>query len=188
MKIATIIVVGLYSLFISSYKGEEINFNPRQLQKELSTLLCGESFQMHELLLPDSILRATKVNGKFFTIMCRMGEKYHAYVGRVNSSRAGNYSNKMNNDPEEESEYFDYFILFDSQVRVKVVRVYNYEATHGHEITVKSWLKQFIGFDGTKTLRLGKEIDSIAGATISANGITDDIQVKTSFLKSFGKI
>jgi hypothetical protein len=62
--------------------------------------------------------------------------------------------------------------------------VYNYEATHGHEITVKSWLNPFIGFDGTKTLRVGKEIDSIAGATISASGITDDIQVKTLILKS----
>ena len=49
---------------------------------------------------------------------------------------------------------------------------------------VKGWLNQFIGYDGTKTLRVGKEIDSISGATISAYGITTDIQQKTFYLQS----
>ncbi len=187
MKIFTIIVLGISSLYINSNNGEEINYNPRLLQKELSALLCDENYQLQELQLPDSIAGNSKVSGKFFTIMCIREEKYHAYVGRVNNSRSGDYSNQINNASEGEYEYFDYFILFDSQVRVKVVRVYNYEATYGHEITVKSWLNQFIGFDGTKTLRLGKEIDSISGATISATNITDDIQLKTSFLKSLEK-
>ena len=187
MKIFTIIVLGITSLIINGYNGEEINFNPRLLQKELNILLCDEDYRMQEIQLPDSITVDSKVSGKFFTIMCIREEKYHAYVGRVNNRRSGDYSNQINNASEGEYEYFDYFILFDSQVRVRVVRVYNYEATYGHEITVKSWLNQFIGFDGTKTLRLGKEIDSISGATISAKSITDDIQVKTSFLKSLEK-
>lgn len=187
MKLFIIIILGISSLQINSTNGEKINYNPRLLQKELSDLLCEEDYRMEELLLPDSITGNSKVNGKFFKIVCGKGENYHAYIGRVNSRRAGDYSIQENNESEEEFEYFDYFILFDSQVRVKLVRVQNYEATYGHEITVKGWLKQFIGFDGTKPLRVGKEIDSIAGATISATRITDDIQLKTSFLKSLEK-
>jgi hypothetical protein len=183
MKLLTIILLGISSLFINSDIGEEIDFNPRLLQKELSNLLCGEDFKMHELKLPDSIVGNNKVNGKFFTITCTEGNKLLAYIGRVQSCRVGVCSIQRIDDPEDEYEYFDYFILFDSQKRVKIVRVYNYEATHGQEIMVKGWLNQFVGYDGSKTLRVGKEIDSISGATISALGLTADVQLKTSFLK-----
>jgi len=81
-----------------------------------------------------------------------------------------------------EFEYFDYFILFDSLNRIITTRVYNYEATHGAEITAKGWLNQFNGFDGTKNLRIGKEVDSISGATISVFGLVADIQEKTALL------
>ena len=47
--------------------------------------------------------------------MCKEGIKFLAYVGRVYSCRAGGCSIQMLNDPEGEYEYFDYFILFDSQ-------------------------------------------------------------------------
>lgn len=188
MKLLTIIALGIFSLFINSNDGEEIDFNPQLLQKELSTLLCGKDFQMHELQLPDSILRKTQVNGKFFTLMCKGGNKFLAYVGRVNSCRAGGCSTQMIFELEGEYEYFDYFILFDLEKRVTAVRVYNYEATHGQEIMVKGWLNQFIGYDGTKKLRVGKEIDSISGATISANGITADVQQKALFLQSLEKL
>lgn len=187
MKLLTIIALIISSLFIDRIDSGEINFNPRLLHKELNTLLCGEDFEMDELHIPDSIAGNNLVNGKFFTIMCKEGNKFLAYVGRVNSCRAGGCSTHMINDLEGEYEYFDYFILFDSEKRVTVVRVYNYEATHGQEIMVKGWLNQFIGFDGTKTLRVGKEIDSISGATISALGITADVQLKVSFLESLGK-
>jgi Na+-translocating ferredoxin:NAD+ oxidoreductase RnfG subunit len=81
-----------------------------------------------------------------------------------------------------EFEYFDYFILFDSQNRIITTRVYNYEATHGAEITAKGWLNQFSGYDGTKNLRIGKEVDSISGATISVFGMVTDVQGKTAML------
>jgi Na+-translocating ferredoxin:NAD+ oxidoreductase RnfG subunit len=88
---------------------------------------------------------------------------------------------------ETDFEYFDYFILFDLQARVISVRVYNYAATHGQEITAKGWLNQFTGFDGKRNLRVGKEIDSISGATISVNGMVADVQEKTAMLKSIMK-
>lgn len=177
-------IFGIFSLFIRSNVDEEINFNPRLLQKELSALIGGEDFQMKELQLPDSIVRNLRMNGKFFTIMCKQSEKYLAYIGRVNSCRAGGCSIQMDSDYESEYEYFDYFILFNSQKKVAVVRVFNYEATHGQEIMVKGWLNQFIGFDGTKSLRVGKEIDSISGATISVGGIVADVQAKSYLIKT----
>ena len=176
--------MGISSLLFRGIEGEDIDYNPRLLHKELSKLLSGQEFQIHELVLPDSIIRNNRVNGKFFTIMCRESEKYWAYVGRVNSCRTGGCSIQMKDEIADNYEYFDYFILFNSQKKVAAVRVYNYEATHGQEITIKSWLNQFIGFDGTKSLRVGKEIDSISGATISVDGLVTDIQAKSIFMKS----
>jgi len=187
MKLLTIIAPVIFSLFINSNYGEEINFNPRLLHKELGALFSGEDYQMHEFRLPDSIVGNNRVNGKFFTIMSSQSEKYLAYIGRVYSCRTGSCSSQSVNNPEGEYEYFDYFILFDSQKRITVVRVYNYEASHGQEIMVKGWLNQFTGFNGTKTLRVGKEIDSISGATISALAITADVQQKASFLQLLEK-
>jgi hypothetical protein len=70
-------------------------------------------------------------------------------------------------------------------MKIRTIRVYNYEATHGQEITVKGWLNQFLGYDGTANLRVGKEVDAIAGATISVFGLIADVQEKTSLLKNF---
>lgn len=83
---------------------------------------------------------------------------------------------------DEDFEYFDYFILFDSNLGVKKIRVYNYQATHGHEVGGKGWLKQFVGYKGDEKLEYGKNIDSISGATISANAITYNVQESCRYL------
>ena len=80
-------------------------------------------------------------------------------------------------------EYFDYFILFDITKTVQIVKVFNYQASRGHEITAKGWLKQFIGHDGSESLQVDKNIDAVSGATISAYAITADVNMKTSLLK-----
>jgi Na+-translocating ferredoxin:NAD+ oxidoreductase RnfG subunit len=41
----------------------------------------------------------------------------------------------------------------------------------------RSWLKQFKGADKNKTLKVNKNIDAIAGATISVYSLTDDVNL-----------
>ena len=53
--------------------------------------------------------------------------------------------------------------------------VTTYRSSHGAGICSKGWLKQFRGYHGEE-IRLGKEIDSISGATISASSLVEDIQ------------
>ncbi|WP_234408600.1 FMN-binding protein [Marinilabilia salmonicolor] len=86
-------------------------------------------------------------------------------------------------EPAGNSEYFDYFILFDAEKSVQVVKVFNYQATHGYEITSRGWLKQFAGHDGSESLQVNKNIDAISGATISVQAITEDVQRQTSLLQ-----
>ncbi len=124
-----------------------------------------------------------QLEGKFFNVNSEADQTkiQHIYIGRVNSCRAGGCS-IPNADIGETSEYFDYFICFDKDCNVTMVKVFNYQASHGHEVTAKGWLKQFVGHQADQNLEVGKDIDSISGATISVNGITKDINEKTKIL------
>jgi len=126
-----------------------------------------------------------EIQGKFFRSKSEVSEMKYVYVGRVNSCRAGGCSNATKTQANLESEYFEYCIYFDSAKTVKQVEVFNYQATHGYEITAKGWLKQFTGFSGKDSLVVNKDIDGISGATISVYAITNDVQEKTRMLKEF---
>ncbi len=108
----------------------------------------------------------------------------YLHIGTVNTCRTGGCSlsgGLAAADPA--SEYFDYLILFSPELAVENVQVFNYQASYGHEITARGWLRQFQGFKGEKTLEPGKNIDSISGATISVYAITNDVQWKTKQLR-----
>lgn len=102
----------------------------------------------------------------------------------MNSCRAGGCSNPaLSASGLETSEFFDYFVVFEDDIAVQQVRIFNYQATHGQEVTNKGWLKQFQGYNGERQLNVGKNIDAISGATVSVYAITNDIQEKTHLLK-----
>lgn len=121
--------------------------------------------------------------GSFFKILKGDSLIGYLYTGRVNSCRKGGCSGSDNMEIAGDHEFFDYFVLFSQSKTVVQVVVYNYEATHGQEITAKGWLRQFTGYDGRKPLTAGKEIDAISGATISVQGIVDDISEKSALLQ-----
>jgi hypothetical protein len=162
----------------------DIDYQNKRLIGNLKKNGISDFAQLHEIKVVQKSF--PDIQGKFFSIenTNRGDAVKFVYVGRVNSCRVGGCCNTSNIEANVESEYFDYFILFDSSKTVRLVDVYNYEATHGYEITAKGWLKQFIGFSGKDTLLVNKEIDGISGATISVFAITEDVQVKTKLLKS----
>jgi hypothetical protein len=99
-----------------------------------------------------------------------------AYTRRVLSCRNGGCDGTNSTAEVDGShEYFDYFALLSAQYSIIEIKVYKYAATHGQEICSKAWLKQFKGYDGSKSLRYGKDIDAISGATISGIAITEDV-------------
>jgi hypothetical protein len=180
---ATIILIFLLSLLSGSDNRPGIDYSPRLLQREVNAILGGKEFLMTELKVTGSPGEIAPADGKFFGIKSSGGETIIVYIGRVNSCRADGCSNPLQPGMDTESEYFDYFILFDPEKRVKLVRVFNYAATHGQEVAVKRWLDQFAGYDSVRPLRVGKEIDAISGATISVYAIVADVQEKTVLLR-----
>lgn len=79
-------------------------------------------------------------------------------------------------------DYFDYCVIFNTDLSIRKVEVMIYRSDHGYEITSKKWLKQFAGTNGCY-LDYGTDIDAIAGATYSASSITSDIGQLCEILK-----
>jgi len=168
-------------------KRQNINFNPKPLKKDIQKIWNSENVELKELKVPDSLYNDILLDkGKIYLTKGDGENSGYAYIGRVYSCRSGGCG--MNEANEEVSvdddfEYFDYYIIYNSSLKVEKVRVYNYQATHGHEVGGRGWLKQFIGYEGDDKLELGKNIDSISGATISANAITYNVQESSRYLE-----
>lgn len=182
----SVLTILLVTLCCSAFGRGDINYQHKAIQKTLVKSCKLINPQVSEITLPQEI--TSDLQGKFFSVKSDNADSdiKHMYIGRVNSCRAGGCSMPNTLSQGSDSEYFDYLVLFNAQNEVVLVKVFNYQATHGHEVTAKGWLKQFVGYDTSeKDLEVGKNIDSISGATISVNGITQDISDKTRIINEY---
>ena len=180
--IKNLILIFCVTVSLASLGQDEIDYQNKRLISSLKKNGISGFSQLEEISCNSYEQR--ELRGRFFKVPdnLQISEVKYVFVGRVNSCRTGGCSIPGHTPDNPESEYFDYFIFFDSQKTVKLVEVYNYQATHGYEITAKGWLKQFAGFSEKDTLVVNKDIDGISGATISVFAITTDIQIKTKIL------
>jgi len=74
---------------------------------------------------------------------------------------------------DETYEVFEYIIIYDTNLIIQKVDIANYGGDYGYEICRPGWLKQFKG--KKNGFELNKNIDGIAGATISATYLIYDI-------------
>ncbi len=174
-----------FNLYGKDKKEDSIDYDHRLISKEIKRTFKTDGYNLKMLNPADSSGLSTHSKGNYFTISNHVSQLGYCYIGRVNSCRAGgcSISSSETNNVDLDYEYFDYIVIFDSSYIVKGLRVFNYQATHGHEICSRNWLKQYVGFDGNRQLKVGKDIDAISGATISVYAITIEIERVTFNLR-----
>ena len=59
---------------------------------------------------------------------------------------------------------------------VKQLEVLAYRESHGHEIRLPAWRRQFVGKTAASPLRAGDDIANISGATLSCSHVTDGVR------------
>ena len=59
---------------------------------------------------------------------------------------------------------------------VKQVEILSYRESHGFEIRLPAWRRQFVGKDVSAALHVGDDIANISGATLSCNHVTDGVR------------
>jgi len=59
---------------------------------------------------------------------------------------------------------------------VRQVEILSYRESHGFEVRLPAWRKQFVGKSASATLRVGDDIANISGATLSCTHVTEGVR------------
>lgn len=59
---------------------------------------------------------------------------------------------------------------------VKQIEILSYRESHGHEVRLPAWRRQFVGKRAGPSLRVGDDIANISGATLSCTHVTDGVR------------
>lgn len=147
----------------------------KNLHSELRKVLKNKQYSLELVNGFDT----NAIKGKYYHLKTNAADAgiSYIYLGRVNTMRSQHQQTSENS-----SEYFDYFILYDHQLAIQKVKIFNYQASHGEMISSPGWLKNFQGYTPKKSLEIGKQVDAISGATISVNKLTFDIKQKSNLL------
>ncbi|WP_306591018.1 FMN-binding protein [Geothrix sp. 21YS21S-4] len=66
---------------------------------------------------------------------------------------------------------------------VRRVEILSYRESHGQEVRMPAWRRQFEGKTAAAPLAVGRDIAPISGATISSNSVTDGVRRALAMLK-----
>ncbi|MFD2604750.1 FMN-binding protein [Euzebyella marina] len=130
-----------------------------KIDNAIVTTYGVEDFSLEPIIIPEEMNQATKAefSGEhFYEIVNSNGVLGYAYVGTAASMK----------------KEFEYILMFNTDLSIKKSKVLIYRENYGRQIGSQRWLKQFIGLTPNDELTYGKNIDAIAGATISASSMT----------------
>ena len=166
-------LIGLLLVFSFSNPDKKITKLIHKIWKDVELSMT----QVDAENLPATISQLNKVfgNGELLGYAC------YTYS---NGCKVGGCSAPTENR-DDTYEVFEYIVIYDTNLVIQKVDIANYGGEYGYEICRSSWLKQF---NGRKTgFELNQNIDGIAGATISATYLIEDVNALFLSMKSLQK-
>jgi Na+-translocating ferredoxin:NAD+ oxidoreductase RnfG subunit len=73
-------------------------------------------------------------------------------------------------------ELITYAVGLTQDGAIKQVEILSYRESHGHEIRLAAWRRQFVGKTRAAPLKVGDDIANISGATLSCTHVTDGVR------------
>ena len=73
------------------------------------------------------------------------------------------------------SELITYAVALDSHGTVRSIEILDYRESHGGEIRLAGWRRQFVGRTAADPVALNKDIRNISGATLSCRHVTEGV-------------
>jgi len=150
----------------------------KKVQKEVGKTFDVTDFDMKSLAIKATINEQlpTKITtDNFFKVWQQDKMLGYAFIDQAPSKTAK----------------FDYLVIFDSDLKIINSKVLIYREEYGGEIGSKRWLKQFLGKTGSDRVDTKKNIDAIAGATISVRSMTksmDNLLQTIGILQAKGEL
>lgn len=104
---------------------------------------------------------------------------------RVNACMEGGCTNPANKSGGR-YDYFTYLAIYDAAGKIIRIKILDYESEYGYEIAGRIWLKQFTGYYGDE-IHYRNQIDALAGATVSATALVDEINFNARIINLLRK-
>ena len=79
------------------------------------------------------------------------------------------------------TELITYALALDPEGKVLALEVLEYRETHGSEIRLAAWRKQFVGHSPAAPAVFGADVRNIVGATLSCRHVTDGVAQLLAF-------
>jgi hypothetical protein len=73
-------------------------------------------------------------------------------------------------------ELIDYAVGVGVDGRIRQVEILSYRESHGFEVRLPAWRRQFIGKTAAAPIAVGEDIANISGATLSCTHLTDGVR------------
>ena len=73
-------------------------------------------------------------------------------------------------------ELIDYAVGIGTDGAVRQIEILSYRESHGQEVRLPAWRKQFVGKGPGAALKIGDDIANISGATLSCTHVTDGVR------------
>ncbi|QHJ01018.1 FMN-binding protein [Xylophilus rhododendri] len=73
-------------------------------------------------------------------------------------------------------EFVTYAVGINADGSVRRVEVLEYRESYGYEVAEQKWLAQFVGKTVEAPLQLGRDVQNIGGATLSAKHVADGVK------------
>lgn len=73
------------------------------------------------------------------------------------------------------SELITYALALDGRGAVRSVEILDYRESHGGEIRLAGWRRQFVGKTAADAVELNRDIRNISGATLSCRHVTEGV-------------
>ena len=73
-------------------------------------------------------------------------------------------------------ELISYAVGIDREGAIRQVEILSYRESHGGEVRLPAWRRQFVGKTAAAPLRVGDDIANISGATLSCTHITEGVR------------
>ena len=73
-------------------------------------------------------------------------------------------------------ELINYAVAIAADGRLRGIEILSYRESHGHEIRLPAWRRQFVGKAQGAALSVGDDIANISGATLSCSHVTEGVK------------
>jgi hypothetical protein len=73
-------------------------------------------------------------------------------------------------------ELISYAVAIDTEGAIRQIEILSYRESHGGEVRLLAWRRQFVGKTAASTLHVGDDIANISGATLSCTHITEGVR------------